>query len=297
MAQKPDTAKGKPATPTDSLFNSLSGNDKNGPVVVFESSRLILSQTTETVKKNNLNFMVFHRFGDLAGSQGGGETFFGLDAIADVYVGFEYGLTNNLNIDIGRATIPVGGGMVDLELKYAVLHQLSDGSSPIAISVIAQTGVRPYGAYTSFGDRVSYFAQAIFARKFSHRFSFQIAPSIMQNNLPVQSTPGSGQQIFSISSAATLKVTKLMSLVVDYGHSFYSAGNLAYSFSDPLGAGIQVVTGGHVFTLNVTNAKAVSEISSLSRTTSDYARGQFRLGFTISRTFDFNHKEQYTPKK
>src|SRR5580693_6841163 len=94
MAQKADTT--KKATATDSLFNSMNSDKQKGPVIIFESSRFILTQTTEMVKKNNLNFLVIHRFGDAAGNFGGGKTFFGLDAVADVYIGFEYGLTNNL---------------------------------------------------------------------------------------------------------------------------------------------------------------------------------------------------------
>lgn len=285
----------KKATTADSLFSAMNGENKSEHAVVFESSRLILSQSTETVKKNNFNFLVIHRFGDFAGNLGGGKTFFGLDAVADVYIGFEYGLTNDLNIDLGRSAMPYGGGLVTLELKYALLHQTNDDSSPLAISLVGETGLRPYGAFAAFGDRVSYFGQAIFARKFSHSFSFEIAPSIMQNNLPVPNVAGSTQSIFSVNATARLKVTKLMGIVVDYAHPFSSFRN-ANGFSDPLGVGIQVVTGGHVFTLNVTNARAVSEINYLSSTTEDYARGQYRLGFTISRMFDFNHKEKYTPR-
>jgi hypothetical protein len=295
MAQKADSI--KHTTAADSLFNAMNSDKKEEPVAVFESSRLILSQTTETVKKNNLNFLVIHRFGDFAGKGGGGKYFYGLDDVADVYIGFEYGLTNDLNIAIGRSTIPTIGGLADLELKYAILHQTNDGSSPLAITVVGETGLRPYGAFDNFSDRVSYFAQAIFARKFSHTFSLQIAPSIVHNNLPIPNTPGSEQDIFSVSATARLKVTKLMSIVVDYAHPFSSYRNGANGFSDPLGFGIQVVTGGHVFTLNITNARAVSEINYLSNTTSDYSRGQYRLGFTISRMFDFNHKESYKPKK
>ncbi len=140
MAQKADSIKNP--TAADSLFNSMNTDNKKEPVTIFESSRLILSQTTETVKKNNLNFLVMHRFGDFGGDDGGGQYFFGLDNIADVYIGFEYGLTNNLNIDIGRSTIPEYGGMADLELKYAILHQTNDGSSPIAITVIGEPGIR-----------------------------------------------------------------------------------------------------------------------------------------------------------
>src|ERR1700722_11634928 len=165
MAQATDTA--KQTTAVDSLFNSMNEDNPKQNVTIFSSSRLILSQTTETVKKNNLNFLVLHHFGDFAGSTGGGKTFFGLDDIADVYIGFEYGLTNNLNIDLGRSTIPSTGGLAQLELKYAILHQTSDGSSPLAITVLGETGVQMYNAFPSFGDRLAYFGQAIFARKFS----------------------------------------------------------------------------------------------------------------------------------
>ncbi|HWZ04967.1 MAG TPA: DUF5777 family beta-barrel protein [Mucilaginibacter sp.] len=286
----------KKVSPTDSLFNSMNGNNKEN-VVIFESSRAILSQTTETIKKKNLNFLVIHRFGDFAGNLGGGKYFYGIDAVADVYIGFEYGLTNNLNIDFGRSTIPLVGGLVDLELKYALLHQTSDDSSPLAITLVGQTGVRTYNTFSSFGDRLSYFGQAIFARKFSHDFSLQITPSIVQDNLPIPNTPGNQEEFFSISATARLKVTKLMGIVVDYAHPFSSFRNGMNGFSDPLGFGLQVVTGGHVFTLNVTNSRAVSEINYLSNTSSDFSRGQYRLGFTISRMFDFNHKESYQPKR
>src|SRR3569623_2575821 len=80
-------------TSTDSLFNSMSSDKQRGPVTIFESPRLILTQSTEMLKKKNMNLVFVHRFGDVAGDLGGGRTLFGLDAIADVYIGFEYGLT------------------------------------------------------------------------------------------------------------------------------------------------------------------------------------------------------------
>jgi hypothetical protein len=295
VAQKADSI--KKASPTDSLFNSMNNSDNKREIVpIFESSRLILSQSTETIKKNNFNVLIMHRFGDFGGDDGGGKYLFGLDKVADLYIGFEYGLTNNLNIDIGRSAMPDEGGLITLELKYAVLHQTNDNSSPIGITLIGETGLRPYGDFDNFSDRVSYFAQAIIARKISRDFSLQIAPSFLQNNLPVPNVPGSENGFFSLSATAAIKVTKLMSIIIDYAHPFSSFRN-GNGFSDPLGAGIQLVTGGHVFTINITNANTANEINYLSNTTSDYFRGNFRIGFTIARLFDFNHKEKYEPQK
>jgi hypothetical protein len=291
-AQQTDTTKkgASKQTSADSLMNAMSKDDKpEGVIGAFKSTRLILSPTTQTVKKNNLNFLVIHRFGDLATSTTGAKTFFGLDAVQDVYIGFEYGLSDNLNITLGRSTI---GQLIEVGLKYAVLHQTNDDSSPIAITLLGDYGVRPYQNFATFGDRNSYLAQAIFSRKFSTKFSFQVSPIFVSNNTPIPNLVGNDQQFFAVSAAARLKVTKHMSLVVDYEHPFsdFQKNN---GFSDPLGFGIEVETGGHVFTLNFSNARGISEINSLSGTQSDYGRGQFRIGFTISRMFDFNHKESY----
>ena len=141
---------------------------------------MILSQTTETVKekKPELLWWQFTVFGDIlqAPMGGGKRAYFGLDAVSDVYIGFEYGVCDDLNIDIGRTTI---GGLADLELKYAILRQSRDGSSPFAITLpLAKHGVTSIpGSYVVFRfqqDSLSYLAQAIFANR-------KLAPWISRN--------------------------------------------------------------------------------------------------------------------
>jgi hypothetical protein len=289
MAQVKDTTKQNSST--DSLLNSISTGSKNAPVAIFKSSRLILTQTTETVKKHNLNFLIIHRFGDFAGKNGGGQFYYGLDDVADVYLGFEYGVTDNLNIDIGRSTI---GGLADLELKYAVLHQTTNGSSPVAITVLGEGALRPYGfvSYPTFGDRVSYLAQVMIARKFSPGLSLQLTPTFVSNNSAIPLVQGSEESFFSLGATARLKLTNHMGLIIDYAHPFSSFRTTANGFYDPLGVGIEIETGGHVFTINITNARAVSEINYLNDTQSNFAKGQFRIGFTISRIFDFSSRKR-----
>jgi hypothetical protein len=292
LAQKADPAKkDSKGSTADSLLNSLNDDNKKEPVAIFKSSRLILSQTTETVKKNNLNFLVIHRFGDFGGKNGGGKLYFGLDDVSDVYLGFEYGVTDNLNVDIGRTTI---GGLADLELKYAIIRQKTNGGSPIAITLLGETGVRPYGSYlyNSFSSRLSYLAQVMVAREFSPWLSLQVTPTYVTNNSTVPLVPGSEQDYFSLLAAARFKLTKHMGFIVDYAHPFSSFRNTSNGFYDPLGAGLEMETGGHVFTINVTNSRSVDEINYLNNTQSNYSKGQFRVGFTISRMFDFSPRHK-----
>lgn len=289
-AQKTDSV--KKTSSADSLMNSLSAENNNGKhqdiLSAFKATRLIFSPTTEMVRKNNLNFLVLHRFGDIGTPTGGARTLFGLDAINDVYIGFEYGISDNFNITFGRSVI---GQLVDLQLKYALLHQTNDNSSPLGITLQGGAGVRPYGSFESFGDRWSYIAEAIFSRKFTSALSLEVLPIFVQDNQAIPNVPGNDEHFFSLAAAGRVKVTKHMSLLVDYEHPFSNYRTSANGFQDPLGFGAEFETGGHVFTLNITNARAIEQINSLSDSQASYGKGQLRFGFTISRMFDFNHKK------
>ncbi|MES2376493.1 MAG: DUF5777 family beta-barrel protein [Bacteroidota bacterium] len=273
----------------DSLMNAMSANDKPARVAIFKSTRLVLSQTTETVKKNELNFQIIHRFGDIAGTNGGGQTAFGIDRVNDVFFGFEYGVSDNFNIDLGRSTI---GQLVQLEAKWAVMHQTSNDSSPFALTFVGEAGAKPYqvATFSTFSSRLSYLAQAIIARRFSSGLSLQVAPSYMHTNNPYPVLAGVDQSFFSVQASARIKLSNHGGLILDYAHPFSSFRKNTATFQDPIGFGYEVETGGHVFTINVTNANSVAEMNMLANSQQRFSKGQYRVGFTISRMFDFNPK-------
>lgn len=288
MAQ--DKKATKDANTTDSLLNSMSPDNGKDPVNDFKATRLILTQSTKTISKNTLNFMVLHRFGDFAGKNGGGQTDFGLDAVADVYIGFEYGITDNLSVEFGRSTI---GKLVSIDLKYALLRENKDGSVPVSLTLFGENGINTYGTYNGFSGRLSYLAQAIISRQITHNLSLQVSPGYSSDNTANPLIGGNDKQFFSLGGAAHLRVSKHMSLVADYEHPFSSFRTTSNGFHDAVGAGIEIETGGHVFTLNLSNARAIDAINSLSNTQQSISKGQYRIGFTISRIFDFNHKSTY----
>jgi hypothetical protein len=280
----------------EAVMSSLTADEKHDDVIAsFKATRLIYSQTTETVKKHNLNFLVTHRFGDIAGAEGGGSTLIGLDNSSDIFIGFEYGLTDNLDLQFGRSKFEQ---LIEAGFKYAMLHQKADGSMPFSLAVAGKMGLKPYSVNTDVFDdytnRINYMAQAIIARKFSSSFSMLISPTFVRNNLPFPFINGNEKDFLAISAAARYKLTKRFGVVVDYAHPFSSFRNNSDNpkFYDPLGVGIEVETGGHVFTLNFSNAKAISEMNYLSDTESSWGKGQYRIGFTISRMFDLGPKNK-----
>lgn len=271
----------------DSLMKNISSDQEPQAVTAaFKSSRLILSQTTTMVKKNDLDFKVIHRFGDIGGTDGGSKTLYGFDNSTDIYIGFEYGISDRFNISFGRSKYEQ---LLDLQLKYALLQQKETVGSPVSISALIKTGFTPYKVNTtifdSYGNRFSHFVQAIISRKFSPNLSLQVTPGFLFRSVVLGG--GDEKTMFSTGIAGRYKFTKRFGVVADYYfiNSDYRKNNPNTSFYNPLGLGIEIETGGHVFSMNFANAKAIAENNFLPNSTSSWGKGQYRFGFTISRMF------------
>lgn len=271
----------------DSLMEKI-GSDQEPDFVLtsFKSSRLILSQTSTMVKRGDLDFKVIHRFGDIGGTDGGSRTLYGLDNSADIYIGFDFGISDRFNIGFGRSKFEQ---LLDLQIKYALLQQKSEMGSPISLSLLAKTGFTPYEVQTDvfdrYSNRFSYFLQAIISRKFSSNLSIQLSPGLLFRNIVF--APEDEKALFSTGIAGRYKLGKRFAVVADYYliSSDYRKDNPNIKYYKPLGLGFEIETGGHVFTLSFANAKAISENNFLPNSTSSWSKGQYRFGFTISRMF------------
>lgn len=66
----------------------------------FKSTRIINGHSVERMKKNQLEFRVSHRFGEI---NSGSYNFWGIDQ-GTIHLSLEYGLTDWLELGIGRST-------------------------------------------------------------------------------------------------------------------------------------------------------------------------------------------------
>lgn len=283
------------------------GETKKGhlPVIsTFKSPRIINGQSNETVHKHDLLFTVMHRFGDIAGNNGGLETFFGLDNSTDILIGFDYGLSDQWSVGLGRAKgAPNGTSTQQRQLfyvnsKYRLLQQTTDNHVPASVTLFGNAVVSTMekldlatsdADFQKFGDRMSYVAQAVIARKFSDNLSVALTPTYVRRNyVPFRDM----NNLFALGIGGRMKVSKWMALVVDYFLSFRSEESKDYflqqkefKFYNPLGVGLEIETGGHVFNLSFTNSTAILENQFVPGTSSTWTDGEFRWGFSISRTF------------
>lgn len=272
----------------DSLLDALSDStsDKSQPVfATFKTTRVVNGHSVETVKRRGLDFRVTHHFGDVSGDGGGVHTLYGLDQAADIRIAFEYGITDKFTLGLGRSKI---GELVDGYAKYRLLTQTQDNNMPVSTTLFVNAGFTPQkaaeNAYDNAAHRLSYTYQVLVARKFSPNFSLQLMPTLLHRNYLFD--PQDEHDLFSMGVGGRLKLTKRFALLADYFYTFSEIRNEANSGYDaPLGLGVEIETGGHVFHMFFTNNAGIVENNFIPNTTSSWGEGEFKFGFNISRTF------------
>ncbi|MDB5021147.1 MAG: hypothetical protein JWQ28_2274 [Pedobacter sp.] len=272
----------------------------------FKSTKLINGHSNETLYKNDFDFKVDHRFGDIAGNNGGIKQFFGLDNSTDIRIGFEYGISDHLTVGLARAKGATAvSQLYEGSLKFRLLEQTTDNQVPLAVTLFGSNTIAAVKAsedptsataYNKFSDRMNYVGQVILARKFNSNFSFELMPTYIHRNFTAFRDQNT---LFALGAGGRMKFSKRMALVVDYFIPFRNSADKAYleeknaaKFYDPLGVGLEIETGGHIFHINFTNATAIEEMQLIPSTTSSWTKGQYRWGFSIARRFSFAKKEK-----
>lgn len=246
----------------------------------FKAMKIANLQSTKVAEKGDLYLYVSHRFGTL---QDGIETFFGLDN-ANTKIQLVYGFWEGVQLGFGRES----------------LKQTYSGSLKIRLGKQSDRNPFNYVFYSTanintqiddnifpdleFGDRMSYATQLLISRRFSEKFSFQIAPSYIRQNLQdLNLTGAEDHNQFALGLGGRYKISKRVSLNMDYAYNFNRNSNSL--FNDPLTLGIDIETGGHVFQLLFSNAQSTNEPGFLSNAEGDWGDGNVFFGFNIVRVF------------
>jgi hypothetical protein len=248
----------------------------------FKSTRVINSQSFEFLHPGTMDFRILHRFGEV---NDGLKNLFGLDE-ASMRMGFDFGIRRNLMLGVGRSTFKKE---LDGFIKYAPLQQsIGPNSLPFTLALVggATINTLPWSnpsRANKFSHRVAYYFQSIVGRKFSEKFTLQVSPTIVHNNLVALATDRN--DVFTISTGGRYKISKRMALMADYSYVFNNANR------NPLSLGLDIETGGHVFQLHFSNATGMNERAFITETIGSWGEGDIRFGFNISRTFQIKKKK------
>jgi hypothetical protein len=263
----------------DKLLEKDSKQKKEYVRNAFKSPRVINGHSIEMLGKGVLDFRILHRFGLM---NGGYHELFGLDQ-ASMRFGFDYGVTKDFSIGIGRSTF---NKELDGFLKYRLVQQ-SKGHQSFPVSIVWTSGMTMNTTKITDAElkktvnRLGYYHQLIVGRKFGTNFTLQVSPTFVHRNLV--NTRFDYNNMLALGIGGRIKISNRSALLLDTYPILY--GSRENYNTLPLSIGFDVETGGHVFQLHITNTKGMNEKAFISETTQEWGKGQIQLGFNLSRVF------------
>ncbi len=266
----------------DTDLLSLLGNDDvtEYATAAFKTNRVINLHSLESTAGGVLDFKINHRFGFI---NGGPYEFFGLDN-AMMRLGFDYGITDQLTVGIGRSSFQKS---FDGFLKYKILRQ-STGKKvmPVTLAVLASSSLNSVKwadptRDNYFSSRLFYTYQLIVGRKFSDRLSLQLSPTLVHRNLVA--TRAEKNDVYALGAAGRIKLTNRLAINAEY--IYVLPDQLGPDYHNSLSVGVDIETGGHVFQLHFTNSTSMIEKGFITETVGQWEKGGIHFGFNVSRVF------------
>ena len=257
---------------------------KTNVSATFKATHIVNSQTVESPAKGDLDFVIMHRFGKI---NDGSYNFFGLDN-ATLRLGLDYGITDRLDIGIGRSSLEK---TFDGYLKYKLVRQTDDGKVPVSVSLLETVSnytLKIAGKpYLDARYRTAYVSQVLIARKINRSLSLQLTPAVLHFNLVPSAKDNN--DLFAVTISGRVKFTKRMSITGEY--NYLPSGQIhSIDVKNALSVGWDIETGGHVFQLVFSNSQGMTESQFIPRTTGSWGKGDIYFGFNISRNFTLRKK-------
>ena len=261
--------------PQEDLLSFFEDDVKENIVfATFKGTKIVNLQSVEMSSKDELQFIISHRFGTL---NSGIVDLFGLD-YGRIRLSLEYGIMDNVNIGIGRSA---HDKIIDASTKFRIVRQ-GQRNSPVSLSTYSVLLLNPnsFKHDNLFANRLSYTYQLLIARKFSSNFSSQITPTIIHYNLV---NSDQNHDILSLGIGSRYKLNRSVSLNMEWIPLIYGMSNIN-SFS----LGFDIETGGHVFQLLLSNSTSMYETGFIAENYEKWNEGGVHFGFNITRRFYFN---------
>lgn len=252
----------------------------------FGTGTLIDNQTVATPWKGGIELQIHHRFSLIENYH----NLFGIYGAANTRLGLNFGITDRLMLGAGTTK---DYKLQDLQWKYLILQQTEDNRMPVSLSyygnlVIDLRKEEAFGPVERYRDihRLSYFTQLILARKFSEKFSFQVAPSVIYFNAVPQYTNELkySNLNFGLSAGGKLSVTDSHSIIFEYDQ-LLTKQDLDEQPKPNLSLGWEIGTATHTFQVFAANYSDIINQRNLVFNTNNFADGEFLIGFNITVRF------------
>ncbi len=269
----------------DDLFDELDAittKENTDVIATFKSTRLLLGQSTERVRNEQLHFRISHVFSKIKGI----DNFFGLDNLNNMHISFEYGLTDYIQLGLSRSNKP--DKTYSTSAKLSLIRQKTKDGLPFSLSYFGNIDYKsrryvPEERNNNFIGRIDYIHQVLISRKFNNKLSLQISPTYVHRNLT--DTKDDPNNIYSLGIGGRYMVTRSTSLNLEYFYTIPTFDTHTIN-NDALTIGFDIETGGHVFQLYFTNAFALHPGKFALNQNGNFFDRDINFGFSILREFN-----------
>ena len=266
----------------DDLLNQLDTvktNERQVETSAFKALQVCNMQSTKLPSKGEWYMLVSHRFGDLTQ---GLDNFFGFDN-ALTKIGGIYAPLDWLSLGASRQTY---NKIYELTVKYKMANQEKNGF-PVTIVGYNTMDINSALKTSQYPDlkpvnRFAYSTQLLVSRKFNDRFSLELAPIYVHKNL--YDGIYDQKDAFILGSGARYKLTKRLSLNLEYAARLSLPEGFTSPYHNPLTAGLDIETGGHVFQLVVSNCQQMNDVAVFTNAGGG-SNGAIYFGFNMYRVF------------
>lgn len=255
----------------------------NEVIATFKSTRVLIGQSTERVRKGQLHFRVSHVFSKIQGI----DNFFGLDNLNNMHLSFEYGFTNYIQFGFARSNKP--DKTYSGTLKLSLLRQKTGTrKTPLSISYYGNMDYKsrnfaPEERDRDFQGRVDYINQLLFSRKMGDHLSLQLSPTWIHRNLT--ESRNDPNEIYSVGIGGRYLFSGSVSVNIEYFYTLPTFDTHDIK-KDTFSIGFDIETGGHVFQLFFTNAFALHPGKFAINQSGDFFTNRdINFGFSLLRTF------------
>lgn len=253
--------------------------DKRPVKETFESGYLLNNQTIKIPTKHTLEFIIQHRFGKLNSEE---FDLLGLYAPSNIRIGLNFTFTEKFQLGIGTTK---NNKLQDISYKYALLRQTRSGSVPLSITYYGNTAIDVRkDVFPKTSNRLSYFNELLIARKFSEKFSLQVAPSYSHFNM-VDSLVKHGN--LGLGVIGRMKVGDALAVLFEYNHNFTKQDKAVLTVKPNLGLGIEASTGSHVFQIFLGTYESIINQHNYLYNANDFTKKDIVIGFNITRLWNY----------
>lgn len=279
MAQDSSAAKAPVTKSKSYVKNTFSGN------------YLIDDQTVMVPVKKTFGFYISHHFGLV---NEGISNFFGVFELANMQFSLTYVPVKDLQLGFGFGNYNME---VNWNAKYALLKQTKDGSMPVSVTYFGLAAMNTQKASNSnyivtTADRFSYFNQILIARKVNDKLSLQVGIALTHfNNVAgyYDSTGKIQSQMennnWTFCAGGRYQVSPGMAIIVNYDQPLTQ--NQTNNPQPNISFGLEMNTSGHDFQIFAGNYGYALPTDNTVLNQNNYRKGQFVIGFIISRLWNF----------